>query len=185
MKATGALKHEHEAIKLMLQIMEAACVQIETEKKVHVADVDEMIDFLKVFADQCHHGKEENILFPCLEKAGIPREGGPIGVMLAEHEQGRKYIANMGRALTDYENGAATGLTDLVENIRSYAELLEQHINKENNVLFAMADRVLTEETQDGLFEEFEELEEDVIGRGKHEELHKRLERLSGTYLKD
>jgi hemerythrin-like domain-containing protein len=185
MKATGALKHEHEAIKLMLQIMEAACVQIETEKKVHVADVDEMIDFLKVFADQCHHGKEENILFPCLEKAGIPREGGPIGVMLAEHEQGRKYIANMGRALTDYEDGAATGLTDLVENIRSYAELLEQHINKENNVLFAMADRVLTEETQDELFEEFEELEEDVIGRGKHEELHKRLERLSGTYLKD
>ena len=76
-------------------------------------------------------------------------------------------------------------MTDLVENIRSYAELLEQHINKENNVLFAMADRVLTEETQDGLFEEFEELEEDVIGRGKHEELHKRLERLSGTYLKD
>ena len=52
-------------------------------------------------------------------------------------------------------------------------------------MLFAMADRVLTEETQDELFEEFEELEEDVIGRGKHEELHKRLERLSGTYLKD
>ena len=59
MKATGALKHEHEAIRLMLQIMEAACVKIETEKKVHVADVDEMIDFLKVFADQCHHGKKK------------------------------------------------------------------------------------------------------------------------------
>ena len=183
MKATSTLKKEHEAIRLMLKIMEAACVKIETEKKVHVAEVDEMIDFLKVFADQCHHGKEENILFPCLEQAGIPREGGPIGVMLAEHDQGRKYIANMARALTDYEDGAAAGLTALVENIRAYAELLEQHINKENNVLFVMADRVLTEETQDELYDKFEELEENIIGKGKHEELHKRLEILSETYL--
>ena len=74
-------------------------------------------------------------------------------------------------------------MTDLVENIRSYAELLEQHINKENNVLFAMADRVLTEETQDELYDKFEELEENIIGKGKHEELHKRLEILSETYL--
>lgn len=184
MKATGTLKKEHEAIRLMLQIMEAACVKIAAEKKVHVADVDEMIDFLKVFADQCHHGKEENILFPCLEQAGIPRECGPIGVMLAEHEQGRKYIGNMDRALTDYEDGAVAALTALDESIRDYVELLEQHIDKENNVLFAMADRILTEEVQDGLYDEFEELEEQVIGRGKHEELHKRLERLSKTYLR-
>ena len=184
MKATSTLKKEHEAIRLMLKIMEAACVKIESEKKVHVVDVDEMIDFLKVFADQCHHGKEENILFPCLELAGIPREGGPIGVMLAEHVQGRTYIGNMSRALTDYEDGTVTGSKALVENIRAYIELLEQHINKENNVLFAMADRILTEEIQDELYDEFEELEEDVIGRGKHEELHKRLEKLSETYLR-
>lgn len=183
MKATSTLKKEHEAIRLMLKIMEAACIKFETEKKVHVADVDEIIDFLKVFGDQCHHGKEEQILFPCLEQAGVPREGGPIGVMLAEHEQGRSYIRNMSLALTDYEDGFVTGLNALVENYRAYIELLEQHINKENNVLFAMADKILSEETQDKLYEEFEELEENVIGRGKHEELHKRLERLSGTYL--
>ena len=89
MKATEALKHEHEAVKLMMRIMEAISARIRSGLKVQRQDLDNMTDFLRVFVDQCHHAKEEEIFFPVLEEAGIPKTGGPIGVMLAEHEQGR------------------------------------------------------------------------------------------------
>ena len=183
MKATEQLKTEHEAVKLMMKILDAACGKIKGGNKLQLADFDEILDFLKVFVDQCHHGKEEQILFPQLELVGVSKENGPIGVMLAEHEQGRSYIRNMNQAIADYKAGVVVASQLLVENAALYIELLEKHINKENNVLFVMADQLLTEEVQDKLFEQFEELEEKVIGLGKHEELHRRLERLSSSYL--
>ena len=143
MKATDALKKEHEAVRLMMKIMDAACVKINAQQKLQTADIDDMIDFLKVFVDRCHHGKEEQILFPQLELAGVPKEGGPIGVMLAEHEQGRVCIRNMSQAVVDYKAGNTAAITALVDNIAAYNELLDQHINKENTVLFAMADGVV------------------------------------------
>ena len=183
MKATEQLKAEHEAVKLMMKILEAACDRVKVGNTLQIADFDEMIDFLKIFVDQCHHGKEEQILFPQMEKAGIPKENGPIGVMLAEHEQGRGYIRGMSQAIVDYNSGATEATQPLIENVTLYIELLGQHINKENEVLFTMADKLFSAEIQNQLFDRFEELEEKVIGSGKHEELHRRLERLSAAYL--
>lgn len=183
MKATEQLKAEHEAVKLMMKILEAACDRVKAGNKPQIADFDDMIDFLKIFVDQCHHGKEEQILFPQMEKAGVANENGPIGVMLAEHEQGRGYIRGMSQAIVDYNSGATEATQPLIENVTLYIELLGQHINKENEVLFTMADKLFSAEIQNQLFDRFEELEEKVIGLGKHEELHRRLERLSVEYL--
>ena len=103
--------------------------------------------------------------------------------MLAEHEQGRVYIRNMSQAVVDYEVGNAEATALLVKYITDYIELLEQHISKENTMLFSMADKLLSAEMQEKLFDRFETLKEEVIGMGKHEELHKRLGRLGTTYL--
>lgn len=183
MKATEALKHEHEAVKLMMRIMEAISARIRSGQKVPCQDLDNMTDFLRVFVDHCHHAKEEEIFFPVLEKAGIPQNGGPIGVMLAEHEQGREYTRNISRTLINFEAADNSGAMELSKNMKTYIELLDEHILKENDVLFQMADKVLTEEVQEKLYERFEELEDEVIGLGKHEELHKILEKMSVTYL--
>ncbi len=67
--------------------------------------------------------------------------------------------------------------------MKAYIELLDEHILKENDVLFQMADKVLAKEVQEKLYDRFEELEEEVIGLGKHEELHKMLEKMSAVYL--
>lgn len=183
MKAVDTLKNEHEAVKLMMEIMDAACSNIKTGKKINNADIDDMIDFLEVFVDKCHHGKEEQILFPRLENAGVMNEGGPIGVLLAEHGQGRGYVRKMSKAMNDYKSGIVDATTPLIENVEAFIKLMEQHIIKENTVLFAMADKLLTAEIQGQLYGEFEVLEDKIIGVGKHEELHKRLERLSAAYL--
>jgi len=93
------LKEEHQGILLMLRILEKVAAKLEAEEKVERNHLERIVEFFRVFADKCHHGKEEDLLFPAMEKAGVPKEGGPIGVMLAEHQQGRGHIRGMAEAL--------------------------------------------------------------------------------------
>ncbi len=181
MVATDQLKAEHEGIKLMLSIM---LKMIEDNAEPNKEHLEKAIDFIKVFADKCHHGKEEDILFPILEEAGISKDRGPIGVMLYEHTEGREYIKNLSEAFTKYKAGDKTALPAIRENISGYVLLLRNHIDKENNVLFMMADRFLTEEKQEEIYEEFEKLEIEKIGAGKHEEYHNLLHEFQQIYLK-
>ena len=125
-----------------------------------------MVYFFKTFADKCHHGKEEDFLFKELVKKGIPSNGGPVGVMLHEHAQGREYIAHMSRSIDEKSIEGFNNAAVL------YRDLLRQHIEKENDVLFMMADKVINEQEQSLLFEYFEQHEENVIGHGVHEKLH-------------
>ncbi|MEK9137361.1 MAG: hemerythrin domain-containing protein, partial [Bacteroidota bacterium] len=152
-------------------------------KVVDVRELARMLDFLKGFADGCHHGKEENILFPAMEKAGIPREHGPIGVMLGEHELGRKYIRGMGEALEREKAHDTSWASAFASSARAYRNLLTQHIEKENNILFPMADIHIAHDIQVRLSKEFEKLELERVGVGKHEEYHELLKSLKAAYL--
>jgi hemerythrin-like domain-containing protein len=167
MNATEQLRAEHEGILTMLQILERICEQMSSGKRADSSHLDQIIEFLQVFADRCHHGKEEDILFPALEKTGIPRDGGPIGVMLSDHDHGRQYIRAMQKALEELEKGQE-GIDGFVRAARGYIELLRSHIMKENNVLFVMAERNLSGEEQARLFDSFEILEQEKVGAGKH-----------------
>ena len=183
MKATQQLKDEHEGIKLMLSIMEKICDNLKNEEDLNVEHYKHIVDFLKTFADKCHHGEEEGILFPAMGKKGIPHQGGPIGVMLYEHKQGRAFIKGMNDALVAYENGNQESVKDLIASSEGYIQLLRDHIEKENNILFMMADQVLTESEQSQIFDEFEKLEEEKIGLGKHAAYHQLLNELRDIYL--
>lgn len=180
MRPTEQLKAEHEGIKLMLMVLGKILAEPETINQEHFAKI---LEFLKIFVDKCHHGKEEGLLFPAMEKAGVPKEGGPIGMMLMEHERGRGYIKGMSDAFDKFKKDHKA-LTAIVESGNNYIELLTQHIEKENNILFVMAESVLPKATQDELEEGFERLEVERIGLGKHEEFHGLLHQLKNTYLK-
>jgi hemerythrin-like domain-containing protein len=183
MKATEELVHEHAAIMQMLDILEKACVRLESGRQVPPEHLLQMVDFFKTFADGCHHSKEEEYLFPALESVGIPREQGPIGVMLSEHDLGRKYMSGMKEALSKFPGEDSAATISFVREARAYLDLLRMHIYKENNVLFPMADLRLSEVRQTELLKEFERLERDVVGAGKHEEYHSLLKTLKGIYL--
>jgi hemerythrin-like domain-containing protein len=183
MKATDELKNEHEGIKIMLGVLQAVAGKVKSGERVDTQHLDGILEFLTVFVDKCHHGKEEEFLFPALEAVGVPRQGGPIGVMLSEHEQGRKLVAKLTEAVTRYKSGDIADASSVQLIIDDYVALLAQHISKENTVLFAMADAELDAKTDTGLFEAFEQLERERIGIGKHEEFHKLLDQLQKTYL--
>ena len=120
--------------------------------------------------------KEEDILFKELENKGVQNEGGPIGAMLLEHKQGREYIALMNQSLDSQD------LANFKNTAIKYRDLLRNHIAKENNILFMMADRLLDNKKQDDLFAKFENHEETVIGHGVHEELHAKIHTWENDY---
>ena len=176
-KAIADLLNEHEAVLSAIQILERMLAALEKAHSVDTQDMLDFIGFLKEFVDQCHHGKEEQYLFPAMIGAGIPDKGGPVGVLLSEHAQGRKLIRDM-------EASIATEVDwiKLEQASREYASLLRTHIHKENRIMFPMAERVLTELQLEKLYEGFEELEAKVIGPGRHAELHAMLTSLQEKY---
>lgn len=168
-KATQDLRKEHEAISYVLQILDKMMASQSyntdnTESQLNY--YAEMVYFFKIFADKCHHGKEENYLFKELEYKAVANESSPIGALLLEHAQGREYIAQMDRCLSDKD-------LDGFKNVaKQYGDLLRRHIEKENDILFMTVDQVIGKEEQDLMFEKFEQHEENDIGHGVHEKLH-------------
>ncbi|NKE72657.1 hemerythrin domain-containing protein [Candidatus Manganitrophus noduliformans] len=184
MKPTDQLKKEHEAILLLLRVLDKVAARLEAGERVDATDLDRMLEFIRIFADRCHHGKEETFLFPALEEAGMPREGGPVGVMLQEHDQGRRYVEALSKAVAGYQADDPEAAASFAASARSYIQHLTQHIEKENHILFPMADRFLSDGKQKALLNAFDRIEEEVVGKGKHEEFHLLLDHLSEVYLK-
>ena len=181
--ATKVLRHEHEAILKMLEVTEKVANRLERGEAVRQEVLANLQEFFRLFADQCHHGKEEDLLFPLLEQKGIPRTGGPIGVLLHEHEEGRSLIRQMGDAAEATKSGLAGAGSRWAGAARGYVGLLRGHIEKENNVLFMMAERLLAPGEQEQLAEDFEKLEVDKMGVGTHERLHAMMDKMLVEFL--
>lgn len=176
--AVQTLREEHEVILGMLATLEAIAQQVETGKDVPPSVLLDLQDFFMLYADRAHHGKEEELLFPLLERKGVPRVGGPVGCMLVEHDQGRELVRGMARNATACAAGEALARRAWVEAAREYANLLRNHIWKENEVLFLMADRVLTSEEQAALAREFEKAEREKKGPEIRARLNRQVEKL-------
>lgn len=180
MRYTSAdLINEHEGILLGLKILEKIVYVINDKVEYDRSDIKKIIEFLKLFADKCHHGKEEGLLFPAMESAGI--EKGLIDQMLKEHEKGREYIRKMSEA--NSKNKLNSDF--FIEASMKYIELLREHINKENTILFPLGDKAIPQKIQNELLEQFEKHEEMVMGKGTHEKLHEMLHDFTEKYLKN
>jgi hemerythrin-like domain-containing protein len=180
MKPTDILVHEHEIILMVLEVAEREARAVAGGGTVNSERISEIIDFVRNFADRCHHGKEEDLLFATLVERGFPREYGPIGIMLQEHALGREHIqaaaASLPRAAAD-DPAARTALADA---LLGYVALLRAHIQKENTILFPMADQLLSDEDRASLLEAFDRVEREEMGDGTHERYHRLAHQLTG-----
>lgn len=184
MNAIDELKHEHQAIQLSLRILGEIQKTIERTGLIENADhLENLLEFFTVFVDHCHHGKEEELLFPAMEAVGVSKAGGPLGVMLNEHQQGRDLVKNMKTDLAANKNGQSAHTDNLIAHIKAYISLLHQHIDKENNVLFVMASTNIDEQKLIALKAGFDEIEASRIGGGVHERFHHMLKEFEEKYL--
>lgn len=174
-KATDILSDEHRVIERVLAVLHT----LTTRPVENSLDCwRKALDFFSHFADQCHHFKEEQVLFPAMEEHGIPREGGPIGIMLMEHEEGRGYVKAMLSAIPLVEAKNEVAKKILVDKAKAYLRLLKEHIQKEDEILFRIADDVIPADEQKALLRSFEEHEAKEIGEGVHEKYLKLVEEL-------
>jgi hemerythrin-like domain-containing protein len=175
--ATALLSEEHRVIERLLAVLEKLTTLPLSESR---AGWKTALDVIRGFADGCHHFKEEKVLFPALEERGVPVEGGPVGMMLMEHDEGRQYVRSLASSLEDPDPERARAA--LIENAQSYIRLLREHIQKEDDVLFRIAEDTLTAGEQKELLRAFEEHEQAEMGAGVHEKYLKMVERLEERF---
>lgn len=141
--ATSRLREEHQIILRVADAMQSLLAEADGPEGLDFDTMGDCVTFIRLFADACHHGKEEDLLFPELEAAGMPRDHGPIAVMLHEHSQGRAYARAMAEALGPAREGDERAVATLGNAARGYVDLIRGHILKEDNVLFQMADQAV------------------------------------------
>jgi len=140
---TAVLRDEHQLILEVVDKLDRLLTDDTAGTPLDYSIVDQCITFFRLFADACHHGKEEDLLFPELENAGLPHDSGPIAVMLYEHEQGRAFVRSMAAAFEEARDGDAGAQAELRSAAGGFIDLIVAHIGKENNVLFNMADGMI------------------------------------------
>ncbi len=169
--ATTILRQEHEAILEMIGSLEAIVKKIEAGETIPGETLDGLTEFFVLFADRSHHGKEEDLLFPMMERKGVPRAGGPLGCMLVEHDEGRGHIRAMKQSAPGCARGEKAARQQWTSAARGYATLLRNHIWKENEILFQMAERILSSEEQATLAEQFARVQREKLDESTEERL--------------
>lgn len=183
MKPTDELMAEHQNVLVTLEILNKISHDIRSGKPVAQEDLSELMEVLRLYVDQCHHGKEENILFPSIEALGIPRDAGPTGVMFSEHDNGRQFIQGMRDALADFHAGGSKSLIPFADNAEQYSTLMQQHIYKEDNILYPMANAHFDSAKQTSVQEDFNRITQE-LGPGGHERFEVKIGMLADKYLK-
>ncbi len=181
-KAIEMLMDEHKVILMILGSMEGMAGALEKGEQVERGTIKNYADFLRNFADQCHHGKEEDRLFVKMIEHGFSKKDGPLAVMLHEHEIGRAHVRALMAIGEKTGPLSATESQEVIKHARSFAELLQSHIVKEDRVLYGMAENIIPAREIEKMAEDFEKFELEVTGEGAHEKWHALAHELIKAY---
>lgn len=178
---TENLISEHKDIIELLRIMNKIANNIESKNVFYTSDVEDIIEFLNFFIDKSHHSKEE-IFYQELSLSEVSKENAPISVMLYEHVLTRKYMNDIKSCIENCKVGNNFSQELLAESLINYVRLINNHISKEENIIFPMANKVFSEEKQNELYQKFKNVEEKIEVHGFHERFHKLLKKLKSNY---
>ena len=178
MYATEVLKQEHRVIERMLPVLEEAAGRLAHGRNVDTEVFDLVLDFMRTFADKCHHAKEEDRLFPVLEENGVDPEGGLIGALRDEHKEARKLVKDLEAAVAEIGTEEAGAEVDAI--VRVYCRLIRMHIEKEDITLFPLTDRRLSAQRQMELAVVFEDVEDEEPCKGAYDHYRQMIGDLEG-----
>lgn len=182
MEAVEILVKEHDSILKVIEITETI-LNTANKATVNLNHVEQIIDFIKNFADKYHHLKEEDVLFVEMVNHGMSSEGGPIAVMLSDHNTGRNYVKQAVDAIAKYKAGDDATFELIQENLLNYCELLTAHIYKENNILYPMAEQVVPTTVLAKMSEDFRRANQTTIDNEYYDKYLKMLDELASIYL--
>lgn len=183
MKPTEILTEEHKIIKIVLEIMNNISNSLKINGKFEIEHIEKIIDFIINFADKYHHAKEETALFPELINSGMSKDNGPVHVMLYEHEIGRSLIKEILSTIEAFKNGNEQAKYLIADNMDKYTQLLYAHIHKEDNILFPMANNLISDKIQNDIYIEFKRIEQEFVVNGVLEQYQELLKNLKNNYF--
>ena len=177
-KPSQILESEHRIIEKVLGAMARLTETLETNRPAFSKDITALAEFMRTFADQCHHGKEEKLLFPILERKGVPVSGCPLGMLINEHARGRVLVNALFEAAAAHAAGSPEAKSSLLASMKGLLDLYPNHIWKEDYLLFPLTDKILSRAEQKSLAEDFEQ-EEQEIGSETHRRFMQIAEQLA------
>jgi hemerythrin-like domain-containing protein len=181
MKPTEDLKYEHKAITLMLNVMSNISKNIKDKKVFYTNDVEKIIDFLFVYVDKCHRNKEETVFFPALLLSKSPNES--IGQIINEHSMGKGYLDEILCCVENCKIGSTFSCERIADCIANYVELIQNHIQKEENDYFPEANKALSVEAQLEISKQFKLINDEFVGLDIHKRYEELLMSLESKYL--
>jgi len=171
-QAIEMLMKEHRLIERALDAMEGWLTTLSPESNSDDrAQLARFVSFIRGFADAYHHGKEEDILFVAMVEHGFPRQEGPIAVMLHEHDLGRSLVRVLDGLAQQSTTWSQEDRGTLEQTVQEFSALLRRHIQKEDQVLYPMADARLPEPVKEEMFRRFQAFEEQQTSSGEQERL--------------
>lgn len=175
---TQVMVDEHKLILRMIALVEKNTELLEQGKFRNWQFYLDAVDFIRNYADRFHHAKEEDVLFIELIKNGMPEKQSPIEAMHMEHDQGRAYVRAMEDAAQKALDGETGQAVIIAENAKGYAALLRGHIEKEDEILYPLAERILPEAVRDRMLEAYDNAEVKTPGlEDKYRKLVENYER--------
>ncbi len=184
MNSIELMMEEHQYILRMLSVVRKACYGVLQGEEICYEDFNQMIDFIRSYADAHHHGKEEKLLFN-----EMVTHLGPLGNklithgMLVEHDFGRLYIQELSEALTRVKGGDDMSKLDVIANAISYTHLLKRHIDKEDAVVYTFAQRQLPADIMEKVNQETIEFENTAQSNGTQKHYQDLVEALEKKYI--
>lgn len=178
-KLSQNLRNDHKDILLTLNVLEKMCNLAREGAEVDLVDITRIIYFIKIFADECHHGKEEKILFPAFEQVALKNQKQLIKELSSEHQSQRKLISLIEEAILS----DSVQFNSFIQSSLSYLNPLREHIEKENSILLPACDIKLSDKKQTELLKKFEIFENQIIGKGYYPLFHSMLENFALKYL--
>jgi hemerythrin-like domain-containing protein len=173
------LEDEHHFIKMAIGALEVIAEKLDAGKLLDASLLREIVDFMRTYADKDHHGKEEALMFPALEKKGVPINGCPLGALIYDHKKGRELVKELAETTEMYVKDLQGTSGKLVLCIKGLINLYPTHIWREDYLLFPMTDKILTPEEQQDLYDKFQVVEKE-FGKEEHDRYERFAEGLLG-----
>jgi hemerythrin-like domain-containing protein len=182
MNPIETLMNEHRTIEQVLDALGAFVDDIRRNATTEKRELGRFVKFLREFADAGHHGKEETILFQAMVEAGFPQEDGPIGAMLADHDQGRGLVGILNERAEQPAAWSDDDRNQISEVADDFSNMLRSHIQKEDEILYPIAESHLTSEAFERVSEACAQFEASRAASGEKQRLQALAEELVGRY---
>jgi hemerythrin-like domain-containing protein len=181
MSAIEILVDEHRSISRMVNVLTILQKRLESDDHADVNLLTDVVDFFRMFVDRNHHAKEEDALFPTLERRAVNPEGCTIQSLKSEHEQARILTTALADAIGKYRTGDPTAKSKICTTIKNSIDLYNDHIWRENILLFPMAEKALQESDLNYVTRSYGEIEKSLGAdfRSKYEQLVNALEKIT------